>query len=181
MNVDQMFDFICRFKVSGNVASAYGNLPVSGTDQIIGWDVNGLAELGQADIFVRTVKYTSNQSGSGPGDHFFAVETMKGHPLKGWRFWRVYDDGGAMIVETGAVDENNGLLGDAKEIVDALSIGGHGELTAGEGSVMNLWHEMMDNAVDYSGGQRDTNDYQYNWPQGHWVPDQKDYYWNLVH
>ena len=30
---------------------------------------------------------------------------MGGHPLMGWRFWRVYQASGGIVVETGAVDK----------------------------------------------------------------------------
>ncbi len=38
-------------------------------------------------------------------NHVIAVVTLKGHPLAGWRYWRVYSIGpGDVVIETGAYD-----------------------------------------------------------------------------
>lgn len=44
-----------------------------------------------------------------PTAHVISVVTLTGHPLAGWRYWRVYSVGtNDVVVETGAVDTSAG-------------------------------------------------------------------------
>jgi hypothetical protein len=41
-----------------------------------------------------------------PANHVISAVTLKGHPLAGWRYWRVYSVGAhEVIIETGAYDQ----------------------------------------------------------------------------
>jgi len=167
-NLDEMFERLRYLNVPEGVASRSGTLPVSGVGQRIGWDLPFMEEAGQADFFVDSVKFSNSASGSGPGDHFFAVVTLGGHPLRGWRFWRAHRVSGDIVIETGAVDEPNGLLGRIKS------------WAGGDSAIMQLWQGLLDDALIYSGGQRVTPDSDYDFPQGHWVPGRKQEFLGLV-
>jgi len=41
-----------------------------------------------------------------PGEHTISAVTLQGHPLAGWRYWRVYSIGtNDVVIETGAYDQ----------------------------------------------------------------------------
>ncbi len=163
-----MFERLRNLNVPDGVASRSGSLPVTGVGQRIGWSLPFLQEVGQADFYVNTVKFSNNESGKGPNGRFFAVVTLQGHPLRGWRFWRAHEVSGDIVVETGAVDEPNGLVGRIKA------------LAGGNAAIMQLWQGLIDDALNYSGGQRVTPDPDYDFQQGHWVPGRKQEFLNLV-
>jgi RHS repeat-associated protein len=167
-SLDDMFDRLRNLNVPSSIAQPFGFLPVTGVGERIGWDMPFFEDLGQADFYVNSVKYSDNPSGTGPQDHFFAVETLKGHPLKGWRFWRVHKVDNDTVVETGAVDEPNGKLGRLK-----ASAGGND-------AIMRLWDGLLNDALIYSGGHAVSPDGAYDFPHGHWVPERKQEFMNLV-
>jgi hypothetical protein len=66
------------------------------------WNVNVTRAtslgIGQGPFAVETEK-------SDPTNHVISVVTLKGHPLSGWRYWKVYSIGdNDVVIETGAAD-----------------------------------------------------------------------------
>jgi len=54
--------------------------------------------LGQGPFSVQTERFDSSA-------HTISAVTLKGHPLAGWRYWRVYSVGANdVVIETGASD-----------------------------------------------------------------------------
>lgn len=167
-SLDDMFERLSYLNVPTAIAQPFGFLPVTGVGERIGWDMPFFTDVGQADFYVESVKFADNANGTGPGDHFFAVETLKGHPLRGWRFWRVYQAENDIVVETGAVDEPNGAVGRLKA------------QAGGNDAIMRLWEGLLQDALIFSGGHKVSPDSTYDFPQGHWVPERKQEFLNLV-
>src|SRR6185437_2256834 len=60
--------------------------------------LQGIAQLGQGPFKVQTERVDV-------GNHVISVVTLDGHPLAGWRYWRVYSvDTNDIVIETAAVD-----------------------------------------------------------------------------
>jgi hypothetical protein len=61
--------------------------------------LEGLISLGQGPFSVLTERFD-------PVNHVISAVTLKGHPLAGWRYWRVYSIGtNDLVIETGAYDQ----------------------------------------------------------------------------
>ena len=75
---------------------------------------------------------------------------MQGHPLEGWRFWRVFAVSGGVVVQTGAVDEPARL---------APELGG--EYGGGNNDVLRLWKSQMIDALDFSQGMQGSGSYDH--------------------
>jgi hypothetical protein len=72
---------------------------VTGPGQKIIISLNGKLGALQAPFAVITERVD-------PVNHVISVVTAKGHPLSGWRYWRVYSVGpNDLVVETGAYDQ----------------------------------------------------------------------------
>ena len=137
-SVDTLFAELQRLPVEGANASP---LPVAGVGQRIGWRITTAAGfLGQDSFYVSTTKFANRSGQSGPVDHLFSVVTMGGHPLRGWRFWRVYKTEAGTVVETGAVEEPNGAVNRIKAGV------------GGNTAILDLWGTLMQQIKTVSGG-----------------------------
>ncbi len=105
--------------------------------------------LGQAPFSVRTKRYDSQK-------HVIAVVTLQGHPLRGYRFWRVFspdDQPGDFVVETGALDEPGpGPLDGIKFL-------------AGQSAQLRIWQEYLQDALRQSQGT-EYFDPAYDFPFG---------------
>jgi hypothetical protein len=67
-----------------------------------------------------------------PGNHIISAVTLEGHPLAGWRYWRVYSIGANdVVIETGAYDQPGPGL---KNYVGYY---------LGQGTVSQGWREYM--------------------------------------
>jgi len=78
-----------------------GNQPINVTSagQKLTIALQGIARLGQGPFSVLTERVD-------PVNHVISVVTLKGHPLAGWRYWRVYSiAANDVVVETGAYDQ----------------------------------------------------------------------------
>jgi len=72
---------------------------VTGPNQLVKIVLSLPASLGQAPFVVMTERFD-------PVNHVISVVTLKGHPLAGWRYWRVYSIGtNDIVIETGAYDQ----------------------------------------------------------------------------
>ena len=83
-----------------DAANPTAPINVTTSGQVIKITLRGkINPLLQAPFFVMTERVdTSN--------HVISVITLKGHPLAGWRYWRVYSIGtNDVVIETGAYDE----------------------------------------------------------------------------
>jgi len=78
-----------------------GTLPVNvtGPNQQLKVTLGAPASYGQAPFTIMTERFDSV-------NHVISVVTLKGHPLAGWRYWRVYSIGtNDVVIETGAYDQ----------------------------------------------------------------------------
>lgn len=81
----------------------------------------------------------------------------QGHPLRGYRYWKVYNPDGRkneMIVETGALDQPGPLRLDPIKFI------------AGASSVNRMWSEYVEDFVGITRGQIGSNYPEYSCPQG---------------
>jgi hypothetical protein len=71
---------------------------VTGSNQVLDITLRGIARLGQGAFSVMTERFD-------PVNHVISTVTLQGHPLAGWRYWRVYSVGtNDVVIETGAYD-----------------------------------------------------------------------------
>jgi hypothetical protein len=77
-----------------------GNPIVSGVGQVLRITLNGFANnVLQPPFYVMTERFDE-------AAHTISVVTLEGHPLSGWRYWRVYSIAtNDVVVETGAYDQ----------------------------------------------------------------------------
>ena len=82
--------------------SGPGNSPainVTGPGQVLTINLNGFVGDLQNAFSVMTERFD-------PTAHTISAVTLAGHPLAGWRYWRVYSIGtNDIVVETGAYDQ----------------------------------------------------------------------------
>jgi hypothetical protein len=77
---------------------------VTGPGQILQITLRGLNGVLQRPFFVETERVDTT-------NHVISAVTLKGHPLAGWRYWRVYslgttpDGKNDLVIETGAYDQ----------------------------------------------------------------------------
>jgi hypothetical protein len=75
------------------------NINVTGPGQTLTIQLSGWKSLLQEDFQVLTERID-------PVNHVISVVTLQGHPLAGWRYWRVYSIGtNDVVIETGAYDQ----------------------------------------------------------------------------
>ena len=83
---------------NNNVANAPANTNVTAPGQTITFKLHGLMSLGQGPFSVEVERFDTTAD-------TISVVTLKGHPLEGWRYWRVYSVGtNDVVIETGAAD-----------------------------------------------------------------------------
>jgi hypothetical protein len=71
---------------------------ITAVGQKITFVLHGVAALGQGPFSVRINRLD-------PASHTMVAVTQKGHPLDGWRYWRVFSVGtNDIVIETGAAD-----------------------------------------------------------------------------
>jgi len=83
------------------IFSTPGGNPINITapNQKIDIALEGVARFGQGPFSVLVERVD-------PINHVIAVVTLKGHPLAGWRYWRVYSiSTNDVVIETGAYDQ----------------------------------------------------------------------------
>jgi RHS repeat-associated protein len=110
---------------------------VTGRDGVVTFDMFGtlnIHEFGQADFDVKVTKFDS-------ANRTFVARTLAGHPLAGWRLWRVREAGANdLIVETFAV---------------AHPVTGWDSVKMANGGLEGLqltWTNMLGDLVGFSGG-----------------------------
>ena len=162
-------DFFSTFMSSfegvsdGDIASVTG-APVSGEGQKLTFTLRAtsaigvLSFIGQAPFSVATKRYDSRE-------HSIAVVTLQGHPLRGYRYWRVFspdDQPGHLVVETGALDEPGpGPLDAIKFVV-------------GQSQQLGIWNEYLQDALRVSGGHEGF-DPGFDFPSGEYgIPSPSD-------
>jgi hypothetical protein len=71
---------------------------VTGINQTLTFTLHGIASLGQGPFSVRISRFD-------PASYTMVAVTQQGHPLDGWRYWRVFSVGtNDIVIETGAAD-----------------------------------------------------------------------------
>jgi hypothetical protein len=74
------------------------NVNVTGPNQQLEVKLGPPSGWLQKPFFIMTERFD-------PTNHVISVVTLKGHPLAGWRYWRVYSIGtNDVVIETGAYD-----------------------------------------------------------------------------
>ncbi len=94
--------YIQTFAGAHQLTNGVGFMPddtnVTGPNQILKVTLAMPLRLGQAPFNIETERFD-------PTAHTISVVTLTGHPLAGWRYWRVYSIGtNDVVIETGAVD-----------------------------------------------------------------------------
>ena len=73
-------------------------------------------------------------------NHVISVVTLAGHPLAGWRYWRVYSVGvNDVVIETGACDQP----GPGVNVLDRLA--NYAGYYIAQGSQVKGWEDMLNN------------------------------------
>ena len=119
--------------------SASGN--ISGVDSEVSFDMQNqllnlaghFRETGQGDFDVRVIKYNR-------AERMFTVRTLAGHPLAGYRLWRVKEVGGDVIVETFSVEHAATFMDSFKRYAGGLS------------GMYATWTNMLNDLVAFSQG-----------------------------
>ncbi len=76
-----------------------GPINVTGPGQQLNIALEGIWKIGQGPFSVLSERVDSV-------NHVISAVTLKGHPLAGWRYWRVYSIGtNDVVIETGAYDQ----------------------------------------------------------------------------
>ena len=71
---------------------------ITSVGQVLSFVLHSVPALGQGPFSVRVNRLD-------PSTHTLVVVTQKGHPLDGWRYWRVFPVGtNDIVIETGAAD-----------------------------------------------------------------------------
>jgi hypothetical protein len=102
-----------------------------------------------------------------------SVVTMTGHPLEGWRYWRVFSIGtNDLVVETGAVDTYAGASNMYSPLLHPLNFSGYYIF---HNKQLKIWEEDLRYILkavqtnDDSGARQGTN-LQWNVVKGAWNP-----------
>jgi hypothetical protein len=75
------------------------SINVTAPGQTLTIALNGFMSLGQGPFSVMTERFD-------PMAHIISAVTLAGHPLAGWRYWRVYSIAtNDIVIETGAYDQ----------------------------------------------------------------------------
>jgi len=139
----------------GDVATVSGG-PVTGEGQKLTFTLHGGVSLVRAPFSVRTKRYDTQ-------GHAIAVVTLQGHPLRGYRFWKVFSPDnvpGHYVLQTGALDQPGpGFADDFGSWVDQLAY------LVGESKQLGIWQEYLEDAVQKSGGH-EGYDPSYDFPFG---------------
>ena len=109
-----------------------------GVNQVLTFTLQGVTKFVQGPFSVATERFD-------PTNHAISAVTLFGHPLCGWRFWRVFSLGSVggtndLVVETGGVD--NGFP-------DATRIIGY---YLGKADAIKMWKEDLQFILKDSGG-----------------------------
>lgn len=90
--------FVAAIGSNNEIMTFSGELPVTGSGQKLTITLRAPLRYGQGPFSVLTERFD-------PVAHTIAAVTLNGHPLAGWRYWRVYSIGtNDLMVETGAYD-----------------------------------------------------------------------------
>jgi len=117
------------------LATQNGNTPnVSGVGQTVTFQMLPPLSAGQSPFSVKSVRYD-------PGASALVAETLPGHPLRGWRYWRTYrPDPDTLIIETGALDRPAPSWWPNVELKNWIGFVADGVFV---GAQMQLWKEYL--------------------------------------
>src|SRR5262249_50086441 len=159
----EMLNYLATFEgvSNGGVADVMG-VPANSVGQEITFFLKGplnIFGIGQRYFSVR-VKHLDQQAG------YFSVVTLTGHPLAGYRFWRVTDVGeGFLKLETGAVEH-------PWRWIDYIKT-----LAGGNYAMFTMWEGMLRDADKFSGGKLLEPAYLIG---GIWAPWHKEEFLRLM-
>ncbi|MBV7330995.1 hypothetical protein KFU94_22695 [Chloroflexi bacterium TSY] len=160
LSPDRIFERLAAFTAAKRVLIVRGP-PVTGVGQDVTFSFSGsIFGLLQDDFSVRSVKFRSGR--------FLSVVTLEGHPLAGWRFWRVLTlPNNDIVVQTGAVEHPFGILPTV------------GSPIVGNSEMFRLWRIVVWEALTFSRGIRVANT-EFDVFFGKWVPEKKEEFLSLV-
>lgn len=132
-SADELLNRVTKLSVLGGITSRHMG---ENLGAVIGFDLHGwFPELGQGDFYVKVVALD-------PTTRFFAVRTLQGHPLAGWRAWEVKEAGnGDLIVRTFSVEH-------PVTAVDSMKL-----WLGGMKQMYYTWDVQLDDLVRFSGGR----------------------------
>ncbi|MEP6754608.1 MAG: RHS repeat-associated core domain-containing protein [Chthonomonadales bacterium] len=109
VSLDVYFDLLKKFY--GYTGQKVSTTQVTAVGQYITFTFSGLPSLGQNNFDVQVIKLR-------PKEHLFVVQTLNGHILKGYRYWKVTQlPGGRVRVSTGSVDKSAGTSEEIKGVI----------------------------------------------------------------
>ncbi len=158
LSADEFFSgFMSRFDgVTQRNVSGLTGWPVGGVGQKLTFSlkasspIGALSVLGQSPFSVRTIRYDSRE-------HTIAVVTLAGHPLRGYRYWRVFSPDsrpGHIVIETAALDEPGPGPFDQVKFL------------AGRNQQLGIWREYLQEALTASKPGYEGTSPQYDFPGG---------------
>lgn len=126
---EKFFEGLKKFQDIGKVSLTGNGESVSHIGQVVSFHLGFPFSLGQNDFDVSVTHYD-------PADYFFSVQTLRGHPLRGHRYWRVEEISPRhLIIKTVAVEMPN----QTKDIINA-------EL-GGAGAQQETWYHELNGIV----------------------------------
>jgi Glucodextranase, domain B/Bacterial Ig-like domain (group 2)/IPT/TIG domain/PQQ-like domain len=146
---------------NNSVATVPANTNVTASGQVLTFTLRGLTSLGQGPFSVEVERFDTS------ADTISAV-TLKGHPLEGWRYWRVFSIGtNDVVIETGSAD----LPGPGKKNYWGYYFFSFNQI--------EIWHQYLEYIKKKLGASQGSN-FQYNLVQGEWGYRSQDYILNNV-
>jgi RHS repeat-associated protein len=139
LNADAMFNLMCLFSILKTwPVHANGNVTHIGQVVTFAFEFgsDGLSTffaLGQGAFSVEVTKFD-------PQQRTIVVRTLSGHPLAGWRLWRVVQVGSFIKIETFSVEHSATYPDELKQ-----DLGGKEGMKA-------TWNSFLGNLHQYSGG-----------------------------
>jgi RHS repeat-associated protein len=142
-----------------SVATVAGQ--VRGRGSVLEFSLPGWRGAARPPFRVRVINYEPNE--------IFSVVTLKGHPLAGYRFWRVLEgENGNIVVQTGAVEHV------ANRLESSWPLKGDADDHA-----FLLWRQVMDDVLDFSDGRR-VRGTEFDDLEGTWAPERKAEFLELI-
>jgi RHS repeat-associated protein len=150
---DEMFEWMKSFEgANTSIARPIGF--AAGEGSILRWELKNGGWIFQQSFRVKVKNFKKEEG-------LLSVVTLGGHPLSGYRYWRVYEYGGPsdLRIETGAID--NPAPGFFSNSYSSSAL----KLYLGGGFVMQLWTEYMLNAQTFAGSFSGWPFEFWDWPK----------------
>jgi len=143
-NIDELFDRMATFADFPASQSSIDGVPVTGVGDYLNFHLKAPLHMAVPAQFTKNDNAPVSVYKFDSANRIFAVETMQGHPLAGWRYWRTYhDSSNNIVIETVAMEHpttrRNYLM----------------LKTGGRDLQMLAWNLQLGNLASWSGGTVD--------------------------